>query len=171
MSSFQLKVNFELVSLQRLSGNGATIYAVAFEGEIDLFEQFLRDNKSLYGKEVKSIVQRLSTIGRSTGARAEFFKEKEGRPGDGVCALYDDPGSKLRLFCIRYGMNLVILGGGGPKPKEIKAWEDDEKLRTEAENMIAVSAAITARIKEGELKFVNQGYDFEGDLRFFKNDD
>ncbi|MBK6979124.1 MAG: hypothetical protein IPH28_20170 [Cytophagaceae bacterium] len=51
--------------------------------------------------------------------------------GDGVCALYDDPDRNLRLYCIRYGKQIVVLGGGGHKPKTIRALQEDEKLKQE----------------------------------------
>jgi len=56
---------------------------------------------------------RLKIIGNETGARESFFKTKEGIPGDGVCTLYDTPDKKLRLYCIRYGKQLIIIGAGG----------------------------------------------------------
>ncbi len=36
--------------------------------------------------------------------------------------------SNLRLYCIRLGSAVVILGGGGHKPKTIRTLQDDTKL-------------------------------------------
>lgn len=95
-------MNFEIQAITELTGNGATIYTVILEGkEQTSFESFLNENEADYPEEVEDIVKRLYTIGKETGARDTFFKLDEGKPGDGVCALYDRPDSSLRLYCIR----------------------------------------------------------------------
>ncbi len=77
------------------SGNKAKIYSILPEGdEMTLFDHFVQDNKDDHLNEIKQIVNRIKTIGHTTGAREQFFKQAEGKPGDGVCALYDDE-SKL----------------------------------------------------------------------------
>jgi hypothetical protein len=108
-------VNYEIVELENLSGSETTIYSVIMgDDSISLFDYFIKENIVAYKNEVSNILNRLETIGKTTGVREIFFKHKEGKPGDGVCALYDDPDSKLRLYCIRYGKAAIILGGGGP---------------------------------------------------------
>lgn len=80
----------------------------------------------------------------------------EGTPGDGVCALYDIPNKRLRLYCIVYGTVAVILGGGGIK--RVRVWQDDEFLRKHAELMIRISRIISLRIKEGDIKISDDGF-------------
>ena len=92
-------------------------------------------------------------------------------PGDGVCALYDDPDKNLRLYCIRYGSLIVILGGGGHKPKNIKALQEDEKLTKENNLLKAISQEISSRIKDREISYTNDHMDFEGDLIFYYEED
>ncbi len=114
-------MKYKLLKLNKLSGNKASIYSVYLEKEGKmLFDLFLEENKISFKSELKDIVSRLSVIGHKTGARENFFKLNEGNPGDGVCALYDRPGSNLRLYCIRYGALIIVLGGGGHKPKTIR---------------------------------------------------
>jgi len=122
----------KLVKLLKFSGNKASVYSIIIGNEQEtLFDKFLKENVYLFTSEIKDILMRLSTIGQKTGARIDFFKEFEGRPGDGVCALYDKPGSKLRLYCIRYGSQLIVVGNGGPKPKSIRAFQENDKLEDE----------------------------------------
>ena len=83
-----------------------------------------------------------------------------------VCALYDNPNSKLRLYCIRLGKSLVILGGGGPKSKSIKARQEDPKLTIENKMMVALSAELFKRLREREINYTNDSMDLEGDLEF-----
>jgi hypothetical protein len=157
----------KLVKLDQLSGNEASIYSVAIEGEGGtLIDKFINENISSFKDETKNIVQRLNTIGHKTGARIQYFKVNEGNPADGVCALYDNPESHLRLYCIRFGAMLLVLGGGGPKPKNIRALQENDKLQQENYFLRWLSTQITERIKEQEIRYTNQYYDFEGDLEF-----
>ena len=160
-------MNFEVIKLEDLSGEETSIYTVFVEEyETTLFEQFLMENNQTHPNEIQNILDRLKTIAHHTGARNNFFREKEGKPGDGVCALFDTPNHKLRLYCIRYGMNLVILGGGGEKL--VRAWQDDDKLTEEVELMIKISEEIYQRQLDGDIDLTNEGKDFEGDLIFEK---
>lgn len=163
-------MNYEIIELEEFSGNKTTIYSVVMAGDdYSLFDYFLQENKDEYNDEIKSIINRLEEINYHKGARDNFFRLAEGKLGDGVCALYDDPESKLRLYCIKYGSVAIILGSGGPKPPEIHAWQEDEKLKYEAETMITISKNITNRLVSGELQWTEDGYKLTGNLIF--NDD
>lgn len=155
-----------IVKLDNFSGAQTSIYSVYIEEDgKTLFDKFIEENISAFNLEIKDIVQRLLTIGNKTGAREQFFKINEGMPGDGVCALYDDPNSKLRLYCIRYGNDIVILGGGGFKPKTIRALQEDKKLEAENYFLRDLSKEITQRLKDKDITKPNF-MDFEGDLTF-----
>ena len=160
-------MKYKLVKLDRLSGNKASIYTIHLEDEgKTLFDYFLEENKISFKSELKDIVSRLSVIGNKTGARDNFFKLHEGKPGDGVCALYDEPDSNLRLYCIKYGTLIVIVGGGGYKPKSIREFQQDEKLTEENYFLREVSAAIKTKMDDEEIEFSSDFMDFEGDLTF-----
>lgn len=160
-----------LVKLENFSGSEASIYAVMNnETNLTSFDEFIKVNNDLFKSEINDILIRLQTIGHKTGARESFFKLREGFPGDGVCALYDKPKSDLRLYCIRYGRSLIILGGGGPKSKKIKALQDDEKLTKENYFLRKLSNDIKNRTTEGEISLINEGMDLEGNLNFDENE-
>lgn len=159
-------MEYRLVKIDELSGDETSIYTVYIEDESKtLFDLFLLENSTNFTNEVKDIVKRIRIIGK-IGARSQFFKLKEGAPGDGVCALYDTPNSNLRLYCIRYGTQIVILGNGGYKPKSIRALQEDEKLTQENLLLKTLSKEITQRLKEKDILNTNDGKDFEGDLTF-----
>ena len=165
-------MNYEIVNIEPHSGNMAAVYSVIIDNsEQTLYEQFLNENKSTHREELRSITNRLSIIGQKTGARANFFKHDEGKPGDGVCALYDDPKNKLRLYCIRFANVAIILGGGGPKTKKTQAWKDDEKLKKEAEIIIQISKDIMNRLKSGEIQWSEDGTKLIGNLKFSDNEE
>lgn len=163
-------MNCRIVKLEKFSGRAASVYSVYFNEEnTTLFDIFIQKNVFSFKSEISNIAKRLIAIGHDTGARINFFKDKEGKPGDGLCALYDKPGSKLRLYCIRYGNDIVILGGGGHKPKGMRSLQESEELKKQNYFLRNLSQKITERIKEGEISFSSDGLDLEGNLIF--NDD
>jgi hypothetical protein len=157
----------KLVKMTDFSGNKASVYSVIWEDESEtLFDKFVEENVISFKSEIFNIIARLNAIGHKTGARINFFKEFEGKPGDGVCALYDQPSSNLRLYCIRYGTPLIVLGGGGEKPKTMKAFQESEKLTKENYFLRWLSEQISERIADKTIRYVNNYQDFEGDLEF-----
>lgn len=160
-------MEFELVKVEELSGKKASIYTAILDGEdVSLFDRFLNENSITFKSEILDILSRLRTIANKTGAREGFFKLNEGKPGDGICALYDQPGSNLRLYCIRFGHELIILGGGGPKSKEIRALQESEKLKTENYQLREIAQNIMTALKEKDIWFSGDFLDFEGELKF-----
>lgn len=101
-----------------------------------------------------------------TSAQEHFFKLYEGKLGDGVCALYDEPDAKLRLYCIRYGSAIVIIGGGGPKEKSIREFQQNKKLTNENYLLREISQTITGKMKSGDIRFSDDELEFEGNLDF-----
>ena len=151
-----------LKKITHLSGNKATIYSVVIgDGDKSLYELFLAENFILYKSEIIDINKRLQIIGKQTGARDIYFKLNEGSPGDGIVALYDDPKKKLRLYCIKYGTQIVVIGGGGPK--NVKSLQEDPKLKDENYFLRWLSQQITLR-QNFDLRFSKDGLDFIGDL-------
>jgi hypothetical protein len=126
-------MKFRLQEIEQLSGRRCKIYSVLMEGdEKTLFEQFLQENKEQFPTELTYILKNLKDIALFDGAKDHYFRpKKEGRLGDGVEALFDKPEANLRVYCIKYGRTLLVLGGGGQKPKHIRAFQEDLKLTKE----------------------------------------
>ncbi len=160
-------MKFRIQKLEQFTGEQAGIYSVFLEDEQQtMFERFLKENISLFKSEIIDITQRIKAINEKTGAREQYFKFKEGIPGDGICALYDLPEKHLRLYCIRYGGSLLILGGGGLKEKENRAFQENEKLTEENYFLRKVSDVITERIKDGEIEYTADYTQLTGNLDF-----
>ncbi|MFW6327571.1 MAG: hypothetical protein ACOC2F_04595 [Bacteroidota bacterium] len=160
-------MKFRIQKLEQFTGEQAGIYSIFLEDEQQtMFERFLKENVSLFKSEIIDITQRIKAINEKTGAREQYFKFKEGIPGDGICALYDLPEKHLRLYCIRYGSSLLILGGGGLKEKEIRAFQENEKLTEENYFLRKVSDLITERIKDGEIEYTADYTQLTGNLDF-----
>jgi hypothetical protein len=164
-------MRYKIVKLKELSGNKASIYSVIQDDEPETYlDKFVKENIISSLGEIRNILMRLKSIGHKTGARETFFKTFEGFPGDGVCALYDEPESKLRLYCIRFGTQLVVVGNGGPKAKTVRAFQSDDKLKDENYFLRWLSEEITSRIKDKEIIYINNHLDFSGDLEFLDDE-
>ncbi len=158
-------MNCKIIKLDKLSGTEASVYSIVInDSEHSLFEKFILENQSKHKLELNDIIQRLYTIGHHTGARSSFFKHKEGRPADGVVALYDQPEKYLRVYAIRYGADLLILGGGGQK--NVRALQDDPKLKKENYLLRALAQGINEKIRDRDIYFSPNRLDILGELEF-----
>jgi len=160
-------MKFRIVKLEGLSGSEMSVYTVVVgDDEETLFERFLLKNKNTHKGELLNILARIRSMADKTGGREQLFKLDEGKPGDGVCALYDDPEKRLRLYCIRYGTGIIILGGGGEKPKKIRALQENKKLKYENYLLRDISKAITDRVRNKEIRFSWEDNEIIGNLEF-----
>jgi putative component of toxin-antitoxin plasmid stabilization module len=161
--------HYKLVKEEKLSGAEASVYSVFLLDQQDtLFNRFINKNINSFKSELKDIINRIKVIGNKTGAREQFFKLKEGKPGDGVCALYDHPDRNLRLYCIRYGKALIIVGGGGQKTTQ--TLQEDSILKEENYFLRQVAKDIKERMQEGEIEFSDYYMDLLGNLEFKPED-
>lgn len=164
-------MNFRLVEISGISGEKCRIYSVLPDGEqYTVFEQFLTEYENTYADDIDEIYNRLHVMGHREGARDGYFKKEEGRPGDLVCALYDKPDEHLRLYCIRFGTVAIILGGGGPKTKDIRAWQEDRVLSENACMMMAVSSQYAHAVREGDIAISPTG-ELIGNLNFIDDNE
>ena len=159
-------MEFELVKLAGFSNDEVSVYTLLnCDTGMWLVQSFIQENQHEFPDEVKDIAKRILSF-KEVGARENFFKINEGKPGDGVCALYDDEKSNLRLYCIRYGTVLVVLGSGGHKPKTTRRLQETKKLEDENQIMRNLSAEIEKRRRNGDLSFSKDFLEIDGDLIF-----
>ena len=151
-------MRYAIEEIEELSGNACHIYSLREDGsENSLFDGFIVRNSDLYEDEVVDIYNRLKYMGNEGGAREGFFKHNEGKPGDGIVALYDRPDSKLRLYCIRYGSVTLIVGDGGAKPKSVRAWQEVPELNSSVNRLMQISDKIYEAIREKDIRFTEDG--------------
>ncbi len=158
-------MKFRLEKINNLSGQKTNIYSIFVnDDDKSLFEHFLEENSELYHEELIEILTRIKSISNKEGAREHLFKKAEGKLGDGIEALYDESNRKLRLYCIRYGSVLLVLGGGAVK--NVRALQDDPKLKKENYLLRDISNFLSQAMKDGDLKWNNNFTDFIGDFTF-----
>jgi len=139
-------VELQLVELTHLS-DVAKIYSLKTKDSIDpLYQKFLEDYRIKYNSEIRDIQIQLKMIGE-LGARKDFFEKNKGAYGDNVCYLKN---GRIRLFCIRWAHDVVIVGYGGYKPLGIKSWQEDPVLN-EAGNYIKEVAAYLIKMKKSKM--------------------
>lgn len=155
-------MKFTLIEIDELSGNRLKIYSIMpqeYEEEgYTLFDEFLEEHTTEYSDETVDIFDRLKVMANITGIRDDFIKVNEGKPGDGICALYDKPGSKLRLYFIRFGNIAIVLGGGGHKPKNTSALQETKKLKDANYLLREIAATLSLSIQEKELIIKPDGF-------------
>lgn len=170
MFNWQGLLKYEIVELEQFSGAKATIYSILPYGEkLTLFEGFLNCYKDTYFNEIVDIIKRLKAIGYATGAREQFFKLHESRPGENIAALYDKPGKFLRLYCIWFNNDVIILGGGGPKTTQ--TWQEDLNLYYTVNKLRKYSNDIYKRIDFGDIYWSKNRKELEGNLNMDDNEE
>jgi hypothetical protein len=164
-------VKFKLIKLISLSGKKTTIYSAIIDDDSHtLFDNFLAENIDDYKNELVKIRTTIETIAHKTGARESFFDKHEGKVGQSVYALYDRPDSKLRLYCFRFDNQILILGGGGFKPRTIRTLQEDPKLLAENSIMRYISDTLTQAIKDKTIKQSFNYMELQGILEFDEDD-
>jgi putative component of toxin-antitoxin plasmid stabilization module len=168
-------VNFTLVEIEELTGEKLKVYSIITQEDEEtgytLYDRFIEDNINIFKTEVEDITNRIEIIARYTGLRDDFIKPGEGNLGDGINALYDKPGSNLRLYFIRFGNVAIVLGGGGHKSKSIRRFQEDPVLKEANFFLRKVSAALTEAVRDGSLSISNKGLESQTDFNYKIEDD
>lgn len=145
---------FEIVEIEELSGKKAKIYSVMFAGDdLTLLDHFFEDNRE-FELELREITAKLITMRNTTGCKAQFFRENEGAPGDGVVALRVQ---QMRLYCLRYDNSCIFVGSGGIKPPGIRAYQEDSVLNAKAMQMREIASCINRAIISRDLRISDDG--------------
>lgn len=139
-------MEIQLEEIKELSGPECVIYSVKLsDEETSLFQEFLNEYYPSHKDQIDKILTKLETIGE-VGAIEIYFRLKEGKPGDGVCALDEGEEKRLRLYCIRYSKVIIILGGGGEK--DASTWQQSPILKPRVELIMEISKEITKLTQE-----------------------
>lgn len=138
------KISIELFE----EGEKANIYSYRINnGDLE-FEKFIDtfiDSK--YSKDYDIIDDVIDKI-LLNGAEERYFRP-EGKFIDYLFAIPQKGlGCELRVFCLRINEQIIILGNGGIKPKEVKKYQDDIILNGIAEEMQIISGKLRRSIDD-----------------------
>ena len=121
--------------------------------------------KSGYASDIGIIAGILSRIGgNKTGAEERYFRPA-GRRADNVWELPPHylVNTKLRLYCLRYGNSILVLGNGGIK--NTRTYQEDPHLNSCVEILQQTDAQISEYLRTGEIQII--GKQIIGKLNFY----
>jgi len=159
-----------LKRLKDFSATKASVYVLYDDiKKTHPFANFLnRYYNTPYEGKLINLVGRLKSMGTKTGVLDEFLKLNESETkniAENMCAIFDSPDKEMRIFCIKISEKIIIVGDGGPKPKNIRKWQDCSHLSRCARDMMIISELIKTYINNGTLSFSNNGLLFEGNTQ------
>lgn len=156
----QQKYSIELYE----EADSVNFYTIRFDGEKNTeFDKFISNfiGKKEFEKDLQIITYWIDKIGEK-GALERHFR-LEGKMRDRVSAIPIEV-SKLRLYCLRISDNILILGNGGHKPKNQRAYNTDPHLN----KCVEMLAELDAHLKKREIQkgITINGKNIIGDLSF-----
>ena len=132
-----MNLGFRLVRLK--VGRKAKIYSIQFDGEEKHeFEKFLEKSEVQNHPDFQALRKKLKEMYNKRGLLEDYFIPEDDRCLHPEISRIDYGTGKLRLYCIRWDDNLLIVGGGGVKPDDIRFWQEDTVLTDAARKIINV---------------------------------
>jgi len=140
-------VNFKFEIISVYDGRKAKIYTIHYKNEEKSeFRKFLDDFSG--NTDIDKIVRRLQNISVLYGVRDDWFRQESKEPQIGRILL---PFGLLRLFCICFGTDVIILGYGGEKDPEKPKLIDNPNLMTIVKKLETVFEQISYHMKRNGL--------------------
>ena len=103
---------------------------------------------------------------RSEEPRFETFALFAFRQIQNATPDFSDGQGRYKQIAIKYSSVLLVLGGGGHKPKDIRAFQEDPKLTKENYLLREISKRLSEAMQDGNLKWNNFFNDFIGNFTF-----
>lgn len=142
------------------SGRICNLYTIQIQNEPENeFEKFLNDPEIKSSEDFLPLLAHIENISNELGAREHYFKKKESKYLDNVEAL---PRGEIRLYCMRFGNAILILGSGGIK--RTRTTQEDHKLSRSIDVLAYADKKIYERILSKEIQAI--GNVLIGDLNF-----
>lgn len=147
-----MKSRFEIIDLHE--GQYANLYVIKLiENDSTEFDKFIDDPDVKSDPNFDEFIQRLYNIADRHGCKASFFKDESTRDNP-ICALFHSD-SDLRLYCIRYNLTLLIIGGGGLK--STRTYQEDERLNHCVQLLEDFWTRFDEHVKSGEIEISDRG--------------
>ena len=158
-------MKYELVKIEELCGEKLTTYSIASEGnDTTIFEEFLSDYSSSHTSEINQIVDMFVEMKERFGAREIYFKSMQGSPSSQLVRLKHKTIKELRVYCIKLGKSIIIVGGGGVKPSDKKALQEVPELKKQNYFTREISKELESKIKNKEITYNSDYTELLGEL-------
>lgn len=154
-------MKFKLKIEKYLSGNKTNIYSIRFINSDDTShilnetEKFFDKIKNSNPEEYQTFIALLKNIVNISGAKEKFFRDESNADCNFLKALIrlDVIGKKykgnIRLYCLYYGQNKVILGNGDFK--STRTFNEDDNLNKIARILQKLDKALDEKEKDKEV--------------------
>lgn len=145
-----MNLGFQLVRIK--VGKKAKIYSIQYDGEDNHeFHKFLTNQEVLNHPDFEPLRKKIKELYDKRGLLLQYFRpEDELFTHSEICRI-DYGVGRLRLYCIRWNDNLLILGGGGVKSSDIRFWQESPELSNEARKIADVYHRLTDYLNETGL--------------------
>lgn len=145
-----MNLGFRLVRIK--VGRKAKIYSIQFDGEEKHeFEKFIGNPEIRNHPDYEPLRKKIKELYNKRGLLPQYFRlEDEKSIHPEICRI-DYGTGMLRLYCIRWNDNLLILGGGGIKPKGARFWQESPELSSEARKIADAFHRLVEYLKTSKL--------------------
>jgi len=116
--------------IKYLEGKKTNIYAVCLDDSTACeFDKFLNSCPEEFNEEIEWLVDTIVNIKDNIGIRDGFFKD-QGIESIHRFINHKDKKASIRVFCLKWGNSVIILGGGAIKDFTISdnAWQGHPEL-------------------------------------------
>jgi len=145
-----VNLGFRLVRLK--VGKKAKIYSIQYDGEENHeFHKFITKPEVYNHHDYQALRKKIKELYDKRGLLPQYFRsEDELFTHPEICRI-DYGIGYLRLYCIRWNENLLILGGGSVKPGDIRFWQENHELSVEARKVADVFHRLVDYLKDTGL--------------------
>ncbi|MBU4446057.1 MAG: hypothetical protein L6422_06910 [Candidatus Marinimicrobia bacterium] len=146
-----MNFGFKLVRIK--VGKKAKIYSIQYDGEENHeFHKFITNPVVKNHQDFQALRKKIKELYNKRGLLSQYFRpEDEKCLNPEICRIDYGQGS-LRLFCIRWNDKLLILGGGGVKPDDIRFWQESPGLSVEVRKVADAFHRIKEHLKDNHLE-------------------
>jgi len=126
-----VNLGFRLVRLK--FGKKAKIYSIQYDGaENHEFHNFITKPEVYNHPDYQALRKKIKELYDKRGLLPQYFRSEDEKALHTEICRIDYGTGMLRLFCIRWNDNLLILGSGGVKPGSVRFWQENHELSVEA---------------------------------------
>ena len=126
-----MNLGFKLVRIK--VGRKAKIYSIQYDGEGNHeFHKFVTNSEVRNHPDYQALRKKIKELYDKRGLLPQYFRPEDERCLNPEICRIDYGVGYLRLYCIRWSDKLLILGGGGIKPNDIRFWQESAELSAAA---------------------------------------
>lgn len=125
-----MNLGFKLVRIK--VGKKAKIYSIQYDGEENHeFHKFVTNPEVCSHPDFQALRKKIKELYDKRGLLQQYFRSEDEKCLHSEICRIDYGVGYLRIYCIRWSDKMLILGGGGIKPDDIRFWQESTELSAE----------------------------------------